>query len=259
MNKINFSTLTLAFVLAVLLCGNAFAHEFIIKPVQLTTEKDHVLPFSIVSAHVFMISEEMEPINEVETTLIQDGKTTEIKLAENEMLMTLDGQVTPVSDGTAILAGHRNGMIWTQTTQGWKQQSKKGLKGVISSGKYEKFCKTLITVGQPDGSYNKILGQKLEIVPMSDPTQAKVGDEIEFQTLFDGKPVAVENMLATYDGFSANANTYAYFTEPYGNGLTKVKITAPGTWMVRVQHKNDDPTADYNSHVIRSVLVFEVK
>lgn len=253
------TTFILSCLLAVLCCTTAFAHEFIIKPVQLTAEKDHVVPFSVVSAHVFMISEEMEPINQVETQLILDGKTTPIKLAKNEMLMTLDGQIKPKAEGTAIIAGHRNDMIWTQTTQGWKQQSKKGLKGVIRSGKYEKFCKTLINVGKPDGSFNKVIGQRLEIIPKSDPTQAKVGDEIEFQTMLDGKPVSVENMVATYDGFSMNPNTFAYFTEPYGNGLTKVKITAPGTWMVRVQHVNDQPTADYDSHVMRSVLVFEVK
>ncbi|NDV28039.1 DUF4198 domain-containing protein [Desulfovibrio sp. JC010] len=259
MKHVKLTTLVLSCLLAVLCCSTAFAHEFIIKPVQLTAEKGHVVPFSIVSAHVFMISEEMEPINEVSAKLVLGGKSTPVKLAENGMLMTLDGQVKPETEGTAIIAGHRNGMIWTQTTKGWKQQSKKGLKGVIKSGKYEKFCKALLTIGKPDGSYNKVLGQRLEIIPMSDPTQAKVGDEIEFQTLLDGKPVSVESMTATYDGFSMNPNTYAYFTEPYGNGLTKVKITAPGTWMVRVQHVNAKPTADYDSHVMRSVLVFEVK
>ncbi|TIH18503.1 DUF4198 domain-containing protein [Marinifilum sp. JC120] len=253
------TTLVLSCLLAVLCCSTAFAHEFIVKPVQLTAEKGHVVPFSVVSAHIFMISEEMEPINQVEMNFIQNGKSTPVKLTENKMLMTLDGQVKPEAEGTAIIAGHRNGMIWTQTTQGWKQQSKKGLKGVIKSGKYEKFCKTLITVGKADGNYKKIVGHKLEIVPMSDPTLAKVGDEIEFQTLLDGKAVSIESMTATYDGFSMTPNTYAYFTEPYGNGLAKVKITAPGTWMVRAQYKNDNPTADYDSHVMRAVLIFEVK
>jgi uncharacterized GH25 family protein len=251
--------LLLSCIFTVLLCSTAFAHEFIIKPVQLDVEKNHVVPFSVVSAHVFMISEEMEPIDQVEAKLVTADKTTPLKLNENKMLMTLDGQLKPETEGTAIIAGHRNGMIWTQTTKGWKQQSKKGLKGVIKSGKYEKFCKTLITVGKPDGNFNKVLGQRLEIMPLSDPTQAKVGDEIEFQTLLDGKPASVENMVATYDGFSLTPNTFAYITEPYGNGITKLKITAPGTWMVRVQHTDSAPTADYNSHVMRSVLVFEVK
>ncbi|WP_027721984.1 DUF4198 domain-containing protein [Maridesulfovibrio zosterae] len=259
MKNFKVSTLILSCIIAVLCCGNAFAHEFILKPVQLTAEKGHVIPFSVVSAHVFMISEEMEPLNKVDVQLIQKDKSTKVKLDENKMLMTLDGQITPSVEGTAILAGHREGIIWTQTTQGWKEHSKKGLKGVISSGKYEKFCKTLITVGKPDGSFNKVLGHKLEIVPLTDPTQAKVGDEIEFQTLLNGKPVSVKNMLATYDGFTLNPNSYAYSTEPYGNGITKVKITAPGVWMVRVDNTDPHPTADYDSNVIRTTLIFEVK
>lgn len=252
-------SIALTCLLVAMCCSTAFAHEFIIKPVQLTAAKDHVVPFSVLSAHVFMISEEMEPIDQVETQLVLNGKTTSLELVKNEMLMTLDGQIKPEAEGTAIISGHRKGMIWTQTTKGWKQQSKKGLKGVIRSGKYEKFCKTLVNIGKADGSYNKVIGQRLEIIPMSDPTKAVVGDEIEFQTLLDGKPVSVESMVATYDGFSMNPNTFAYFTEPYGNGLTKLKITAPGTWMVRVQHVNKTSTPDYDSHVMRSVLVFEVK
>ncbi|WP_320169518.1 DUF4198 domain-containing protein [Maridesulfovibrio sp.] len=253
------SILILSLIFAILSCATAFAHEFILKPVQLTAEKGQLVPFSVVSAHVFMISEEMEPLDKVDVKLISGDKTTDVKLSPNEMLMTLDGQIKPETEGTLIMAGHRQGIIWTNTTKGWKQQSKKGLKGVISSGKYEKFCKTLITVGQPDDNYKKVLGKGLEIVPMSNPALAKVGDEIVFQTLLDGKPVAVENMLATYDGFTLTPNSFAYFTEPYGEGLAKVKITAPGTWMVRVQHKDSAPTADYDSYVMRSVLVFEVK
>jgi len=52
------TTLVLSCLLSLMCCSNVLAHEFIIKPVQLTAEKDHVVPFSIVSAHVFMISEE---------------------------------------------------------------------------------------------------------------------------------------------------------------------------------------------------------
>ncbi|WP_319471491.1 DUF4198 domain-containing protein [uncultured Pseudodesulfovibrio sp.] len=237
----------------------ATAHEFIVKPVQLTAEKDAVIPFSVVSAHVFMISEEMEPIESVEVGLVQDGKKEAVKLTPNEPLMTLDGRITPTKEGMAIVAGHRKGVIWTQTTSGWKQASKKGLKGVISSGKYEKFCKTLLTVGKADDGWKTVLGHRLEIVPMTDPTQARTGDELTFKVLFDGKPATPENVTATYDGFSMTPNTWAYMSEPYGNGMAKVKISHPGTWMVRVQHVVDKPTADYDKHVLRAVLIFKVQ
>ncbi|MBU1002676.1 MAG: DUF4198 domain-containing protein [Proteobacteria bacterium] len=245
-------------LVVVMLAGAAQAHEFLIKPVSLHAEKGTILPFSAVSAHVFMISEEMEPLEQVEAKLLLAGKSTPLKLSPNDMLLTLDGQINPQAQGTAIIAGHRKGMIWTNTTSGWKQQSKKGLQGVISSGKYEKFCKTLITVGSPDQSYKTPLGQRLEIIPQTDPSLVRPGEELVVKVLFDGKPVSVESVMATYDGFTDASNSYAYFTEPYGQGLARVKISAPGVWMVRTQHVLDKQTEDYDSHVIRSVLIFEV-
>ena len=234
------------------------AHEFIIKPVQLHVEKQAVVPLSVVSAHSFMVSEEMEPLKQVDVVAHLNGTTSKVELVANEKLMTLDGAFLTTHGGTLVLAGHRKGMIWTQTTKGWKQASKKGLKGVIKSGKYEKFSKALVTVSTDDGSFGKVIGQDLEIIPLSNPMQANVGDELEFKFLFKGKAFSPENVFATYDGFSNENNTYAYATEPYGEGIAKVKITHPGIWMVRAQHVSKEPTDDYDQHVMRSVLVFEV-
>ncbi|MBI9092928.1 MAG: DUF4198 domain-containing protein, partial [Desulfobacterium sp.] len=98
---------------------------------------------------------------------------------------------------------------------------------------------------------------KLEIVPMTDPATVKINTEMEFKVIYDGKPLSTE-VYATYDGFSSTPNTYAYFTECNDQGVAKVIITHPGTWMVRVQKKLEVPTQDYDSHVMRAVLVFEV-
>ncbi|MFW5837948.1 MAG: DUF4198 domain-containing protein [Desulfovibrionaceae bacterium] len=248
--------------LALSLCiapSSAMCHEFLLKPVQVQVSPNAEVPFSVVSAHVFMVSEEMEPLDKVSARLFQGNTVTDVELVANPTLMTLDGRIQPAGKGTAILAGHRRPMIWTKTTRGWKQGSKKGLAGVVSSGNYEKFCKTLVTVGESDDGYRRVVGHKLEIVPGSDPSRLEVGDEFEVQVLLDGKPASPGMVLATYDGFSDQPNTYAYFTEAYGEGLCKVKITHPGLWMIRVQETADQPTDDYDKHVMRAVLMFEVR
>lgn len=209
------------------------------------------------SCHVFMVSEEMEPGDQVDVSLIKESSVTPITLQANPTLMTHDGVALCETEGYSIISGHRKGMIWTQTTQGWKQASKKGLRGVIASGKYEKFCKTLIKAGHPDHGYDKIIKDKLEIVPMTDPATVKINTEMEFKIIYDGKPLSTE-VYATYDGFSSTPNTYAYFTQCNDQGVAKVIITHPGTWMVRVQKKVEQPTQDYDSHVMRAILVFEV-
>ncbi|MCK5098120.1 MAG: DUF4198 domain-containing protein, partial [Desulfobacteraceae bacterium] len=86
---------------------------------------------------------------------------------------------------------------------------------------------------------------------------AETNDYMEFKILYDDKPLSTE-VFATYDGFTATPNTYAYFTECNDKGIAKVKITHPGTWMIRVQKKIEQATKDYDIHVMRAVLVFKV-
>ena len=235
-----------------------WAHEFIVQPVQLAASVGHKLPLSVVSAHVFVVSEEMEPIEQVDLALVKGDTREKVSLVPNEMLLTLDGAVELKQQGTYVLAGHRKGILWTHTTKGWQQAGKKGLQGVISSGKYEKFCKTLVVSGQADDGYKKVVGDRLEIVPIDDPQKVAVGQDLNVQILFDGKPMPTE-VYATYDGFTTVPNTYAYFTETDENGRARIRLTHDGTWMVRVQHKVNEATDDYDQYILRAVLVFGVR
>lgn len=233
------------------------AHEFIVKPVSLSGTHEQTIPFTILSAHVFMESEEMEPLQEVEAYAVSANGRQDIPLVGNEAQKTLNGKIAIKAEGTHILCGHRNGMIWSQTTKGWKQESKKNLTGVLSSGKYEKFAKAIISNGKSNSVYRKPIGHKLEIVPLDDPLKTQPGEEMKLQVLYDGKPLATE-VYATYDGFSSHSNTYAYYSNSSDDGQVAVKLTQPGVWMVRVQHEITEPTADYDKEVIRAVLLFGI-
>ena len=250
--------LMMAAVMVGMVAPVGWAHEFIVKPVQLAAPVGHKLPLSIVSAHVFMISEEMEPIEQVDLALVKGDTREKMSLAPNDMLLTLDGVAELKQEGTYVLAGHRKGILWTHTTKGWQQAGKKGLQGVISSGKYEKFCKTIVVAGKADDGYRKVVGDRLEIVPLDDPQKAAVGQDLSVKILFDGKPLPTE-VYATYDGFSMVPNTYAYYTETDENGRARIRLTHDGSWMVRVQHKMDEATDDYDQYVLRAVLVFGVR
>jgi len=148
-------------------------------------------------------------------------------------------------------------MIWTKTTEGWKQESKKNLSGVISSGVYEKFAKAYLAGKNGSETYQEPVGHRLEIITSENPATLKSGEDLKVKVLFDGKPLKTE-LYATYDGFSSSPNTYAYFSSTDENGLARVRITSEGTWMVRVQHEIDQPTEDYDKHVLRAVFLFGV-
>jgi len=238
---------------------SVYAHETIIKPVSLSAEQGKTVPFSVISTHVFMVSQDMELFENVDVTMINNDTVTPITLKPNPKLMTLDGTVLCKEEGYAIISGHRKGMIYTQTTQGSKLGSKKEFKNAAGPSKnYEKFCKALIKVGKANYGYDKIINDKLEIVPMTNPDLTRINMEMEFQILYNGNPLSTE-VRATYDGFSTTPNTFAYITKCNAEGIAKVKITQPGTWMVHVENQENQADQDYDVHVTRAVLVFEVK
>jgi hypothetical protein len=50
---------------------------------------------------------------------------------------------------------------------------------------------------------------------------------MQVKVLYKGQPLTT-NVYATYDGFSKEENTCAYYTEGHDDGTAKVKITHPG-------------------------------
>lgn len=255
MKKLVVLTVMVAISIVLIMGDFVSAHEFIVKPEKYSFKSGEKVKLSVISTHVFMVSQEIEP--QAHVKLMFQGSN--ISLAENKEVLALEGEFKARKSGSSYIVGEREGMIWTKTTEGWKQQSKEGLKGVLSSGLYQKFCKTLVNVDRCSDDVSKPVGQKLEIVPQTNPNKLSVGDYLDVKVMFDGKPLATE-VWATYDGFTKNPNTYAYYTEGSDNGVAKIKITAPGVWMVRVQKKTDAPNnPDYDKHVMRAVLVFEVK
>jgi len=256
MNNIVFRITITTGILLLTIVNFGVCHEFIVKTSGSVSNGIDVVPVEVISAHVFMKSEEIEPLSAVETYVISEGKRQEISLQESPEEQILKGTYSAPSKNH-ILCGHRKGMIWSKTTQGWKLGSKKDLPGVVTSGLYEKFSKAVIRGNTADSSYMQPVGHLLEIVPLQDLTSIQPGNEVQFKVLYNGQPLATE-VYATYDGFSTRSNTYSYYSNSDENGETAVKITSSGTWMVRVQHEIPEVTADYDKKVLRAVFLFEI-
>ncbi len=242
---------------AVVLSGvPALAHEFIVKPAKTMVKVGEKDAFSVVSAHVFMVSEELEDAGDVKVTRWDASGSVDIPLTVNQSAFSYEGQAVFSKPGTAMLIGYRLPQVWTKTPDGMKKGTKADFPGASVSNIYEKFAKALIVVDAADDGWKHIAGQKLEIMPLSNPADYAPGQDVRFQVLFDGKPQAAE-VTATYDGFTQTPNTYAYFTETDDKGVATVRLTSKGLWMVRVQHGT--PGKDgIASHMLRSVLVFGV-
>lgn len=254
---------TFLFVLAAMslvLAGTAvaFAHEIVIKPGTAAAEAGKALPFGVHSAHVFIVSEELETPADVKAFAWENGKGQEIALKADQKAFTFDGVATFAKPGMGIIRVHRLPQVWTLTPEGMKKGTKKELPGGTKSNLYEKFAKALVPVSGSTAGFDAVVGDRLELVPLTDPAKVATGQDMDVQVLLDGKPTPAV-VLATYDGFTDTPNSYAYYTETNDSGVAKVRISHPGLWLVRTEIKTASTNAAADQDTLRATLSFFVK
>ena len=232
-----------------------------LKPDKTQAAKGESVGVRAQAAHVFMISEEAEPVETVVVELIQGNAKEPVKLAEDAKVKALVGKAALPADGPAMIVGHRLPQTWSDTTEGVLEGGRKDLeakgKKVLKVGKYEKFAKTMLNPAANDGLYKKVLGHDLEIVLLTNPADIKAGDDIKAEVLLNGKPVKAPLGL-TYDGYSAEQDAYMAKAETGADGMASFKVTKPGLWMLRteVTEKLTDGSADKRN--MRATYVFPV-
>ena len=245
------------------LCSAAQAHEFILKPDTTTPAAGQKTRLQAQAAHVYMVSEEAETPANVRLYLLQNGKNTDIALTEDKTLAALVGDFTLAQNGPALLVGHRLPQIWCETTTGEMEGTRaaleaKGMK-VKSSGKYEKFAKTLLNPTHGDALYGKALGQDLEIVLLTNPADVKPGSALNAQVLLRGKPVPNATVGLTHDGYSKEQDTYKFKAQTDAQGKVGFTVDAPALWMLRSSVVEKNPGTDADEHHLRATYVFPVK
>lgn len=252
----SFIRLFFSVALSLGLLSQAFAHEFLIKPEAWNVYRaGQQLPLAVYSTHVFISGEEIEAPESVK--LYYEGQ--EVSLNPNQAWLTQDGTITLKDGAVAIIEGHRLPILWSETPEGGAEGGRSTHANAITAGSYEKFVKLLLPVDGHTNGFDRVLGHKLEIVPITNPLTAKVGDEIQFRVLLNGKPAAFDSIEATYDGFTDIPNAWAYSAAPVQHGIATVKITAPGLWIVRVGITLPNKTDEYDEEVLVATLIFPVK
>ena len=250
-------------LLGLVLSTAAQAHEFILKPDTATPAAGQKTRLQAQAAHVFMVSEEAEQPANVRLYLLQGDKKNDIALTEDKALLALVGDFALAQNGPALLVGHRLPQIWCETTQGDLEGSRaaleaKGMK-VKSSGKYEKFAKTLLNPSHDDKLYAKVLGQDLELVLLTNPADVKPGSPLSVQVLLHGKPVPNAAVGLTHDAFTKEQDTYKFKTQTDAQGKASFTVDAPALWMLRTTVVEKTPGADADEHHRRATYVFPVK
>jgi hypothetical protein len=119
------------------------------------------------------------------------------------------------------------------------------------------FAKLIFQVGEKqDNTYEKPLGWPVEIIPDRNPASVKVGDQVRFKILFDGKPVfGVRAKL--WNRFDNRTTLQNIYTQQ--DGTIEARISSPGPWMVTVMKMipSKEPGVDWQSYLGSFVFGFD--
>lgn len=172
-----------------------------------------------------------------------------------------------------VTAGIKPG-VFTMTTEGRKWCDKTGVENPISCVSYKIEAKTIIVAGGKDRNLGGKTGQELEIIPLSDPSTIKAGDQFSLQVLFRDKPATGVSVNAAYAGYTdadQPADVAPHQTKgkerhfPAGgvtdeNGKTALKLDRVGYWIITISHKSPYPdTAVCDQYMHNMAFNFEIK
>ena len=195
-----------------------------------------------------------------------DGKTSPLTLKENGIYQVAN--FTPKTAG-AYMVMTKYPYYSTKTKAGkYVNFPKSEVKEPFEASTYvSRSSKAIIkTNGAGDAKMvTKPLGMDLEIVPQVDPTTIKAGGLLPVQILFKGKPIVPErneeiNVKAVYAGFQTDEDTYAFAGNTDQDGMVRIKLMQPGTWMIIVERRitaADQSKAD--TELYGATLTFHTK
>ena len=109
-------------------------------------------------------------------------------------------------------------------------------KKILTSMQYKTNAKACFAVG--DWSAPPRQEDELEIIPISDLSKAKVGDEVEFEVMFLGKPLSAgaEGLFhMTAISRSCGASDRTFLMSYLQNGRCRFRMPAAGQWLMQVK------------------------
>jgi len=124
--------------------------------------------------------------------------------------------------------------------------------------RYQKHVKTLLQVGEPrSDAFASVLGYPAELVPLSNPYGAHVGETIAFRCLVDGKPAARQLVVA--GGEQGGKPIAERSARSDSEGVVSFTLDAAGKWYVKFIHMEpaSHDSLDYESKW--ATLTFELR
>ena len=119
----------------------------------------------------------------------QLSKATSV-LEEGNPVLVMEPIPSRSHSGIIILAARYDNGFWVKLPIGHRNTSKQQVSDAQESISSMKFAKALIkTSAEASETYQRIVGHRLELVPLMNPFSLKVDDIFKVQVLFDRKPL----------------------------------------------------------------------
>lgn len=231
-------------ILAGILSATAFAHEYWLEAGSFFLKPGETTPIHLYAGDGLVKDREergFQPEKTITFQLFSMAGVVDLKSASAAGAMPVH-EFHAAKAGTHLIAMERNWSYIKLDAQKFEEYLREdGMEHVIAERKslgesqqegrerYSRFIKSLLLVGdKPDATFKKKLGWKMEITPLDDPYLKKVGGQIRFQVLFDGKPLANRTVFAD----NRDAPTQTMKTDK--NGTVRMTVTHSGMWIVRL-------------------------
>ena len=139
--------------------------------------------------------------------------------------------------GSVVFAARYDNGYWVKTPQGHRNTSKRQVPDAEDSLYSMKFAKALLQLGsETTDVYQRKIGHRLELVPLSNPCASQPGDDLKVQVYFDGKPLP-DSEVESGDGITPmeEKDIPRYRTDH--QGIAVIPITRKGPHLFVVDHR----------------------
>ena len=155
-----------------------------------------------------------------------------------------------LKDGSYWVGAVYKPTFWSQNSEGWKQKTLKDLPGATYCEQAQMFGKAFLQVGSAgvdESVLTRPVGHELELVPLKNPNEVKVGGLLPVKVLYKGKPLAKATVTASSDTLAEMdlAATHDH-REPQGfsgktdkDGVVNVIPLIEGLWKIKAAHQAD--------------------
>jgi uncharacterized GH25 family protein len=245
--------------------GLARGHEFFVMTDNKTFKTGDAVPLYVLSTHYFTVGEELEGLKYNRVWARQGGRRTELTLKENPDRLWYETEFTLQGDAV-IVEGNRVGGYTTRFTdgssfEGTPAEAKRANpnKTVARATFLEKFSKTYINPSSRDSGFSTPLGYTLEVIPLENPANYRVGSNAKFRVLYKGQPLANAEVFAVYDYYDYKTlNAYEQKGNTDRNGEISFRISSPGIWIIRVRDSRNSTVPEVSVENNDSIVVFPV-